>query len=200
MTAVIEQGTRHMVQAAAQVGARLIHISTDAVFDGRSAPYDETAQPTPINEYGRAKASAETLLHSYTNHVIVRTSLIYGLQQMDRGTAWMAEALQTGQSVTLFANQIRNPVWAETLSLACLELVENDFTGVLNVAGRQAMTRAEFALTMLDWWDIQERESLQIGLSDASWPLDCRLDLAKATAVLQTPLLGVPEVLAKNAK
>jgi hypothetical protein len=79
-------------------------------------------------------------------------------------------------------------------------LVENDFTGVLNVAGRQAMTRAEFALTMLDWWDIQERATLQIGLSDASWPLDCRLDLAKATAVLQTPLLGVPEVLAKNAK
>lgn len=196
MAAVILEGTRHVVQAAKDLGARLIHISTDAIFAGDAAPYDETAVPTPVTEYGRAKAEAEALVRSWANSVIVRTSLIYGLQLMDHGTAWMAAALRAGQPVTLFTNQIRNPVWVHTLSEACLELAENSYGGVLNVAGRQSMTRADFALRMLDWWGIAERESLQIGVSDKAWPLDCRLDVAQATAVLSTPLYGVDEVLA----
>lgn len=200
MAAVIQQGTQHVAQAAAQVGARLIHISTDAIFDGQSPPYDESARPSPVTEYGRAKATAEAIVSQYTNHVIVRTSLIYSLQRIDHGTAWMAGALRSGQPVKLFNNQIRNPVWVETLSRACLELAGNSYLGILNVAGRQALTRAEFALRMLDWWGVQERQTLTIGPSDRTWPLDCRLDVARAAAVLQTPLLGVDEVIARAAR
>ncbi|MCB8943222.1 MAG: SDR family oxidoreductase [Ardenticatenaceae bacterium] len=199
MSAVIVQGTRHVALAAARLGVRLVHISTDAIFDGTAAPYGETAVPTPVNEYGRAKAEAEAIVRRYENHVVVRTSLIYSLKQMDHGTAWMAAALQAGEPVTLFANQVRNPVWVETLSRACLELVGNGYVGVLNVAGRQVLTRAEFALRMLDWWGVLERETLVVGMSDARWPLDCRLDVGRATAVLQTPLWGVDEVLALAA-
>jgi dTDP-4-dehydrorhamnose reductase len=197
MAAVIEQGTQHVAQGAAQVGARLIHISTDAIFDGKSPPYDESARPSPVTEYGRAKATAEAIVRPYANHVIVRTSLIYSLQRMDHGTTWIAGALREGKPVKLFDNQIRNPVWVETLSRACLELAENSYTGILNVAGRQAVTRAEFALRMLDWWGIQERETLTIGPGDGTWPLDCRLDVGLAAAVLQTPLLGVDEIIAR---
>ena len=130
----------------------------------------------------RAKAEAEAIVRQYDNHVIVRTSLIYGLQQMDHGTAWMSAALRVGKQVTLFANQVRNPVWVETLSRACLELSENEFVGVLNVVGQQVLTRAEFALRMLDWWGVRERETLTVGLSDGKWSLDCRLDVSRATA------------------
>ena len=200
MTAVIEEGTQHIVWAAEQEGARLIHISTDALFDGQSPPYDENAQPTPMTEYGRAKARAEAIVSQYANHVIVRTSLIYGLHHMDHGTAWMSKALAEGKPVKLFNNQIRNPVWVETLSRACLELAENAYVGILNVAGRQALTRAEFALRLLDWWHIQTRATLTIGPGEGNWPLDCRLNVARATAVLQTPLLGVDEVLEREAK
>ncbi len=196
LDAIIRQGTQHVTQAAAQVGARLIHLSTDVVFDGTQPLYDETAVPTPITEYGRAKAAAETIVSQHPNHVIIRTSLIYSLEQMDRGTRWMAGALQKGQPITLFDNQFRNPVWVETLTSACLELAANNYTGILNVAGRQEMSRAEFALKMLDWWGITDRETVTIGPSTGGhWPLDCRLDLGRGTAVLQTPLLGVDEVI-----
>jgi dTDP-4-dehydrorhamnose reductase len=114
---------------------------------------------------------------------------------MDHGTAWMVKALRAGQPVQLFNNQVRNPVWRHTLSQVCLELGVNNYTGVLNVAGQQAMTRAEFGLKMLDWWGVQERDSLTIGPSGGEWPLDCRMDISRATAVLQTPLWGVDEVL-----
>ncbi|MCA9875101.1 MAG: SDR family oxidoreductase [Anaerolineales bacterium] len=196
MAAVIEQGAAHITQAAASAGARLIHLSTDVVFSGRGgAPYDETAVPDPVNAYGRAKAAAETAVGAYPNHVIIRTSLIYGLEHMDHGTAWMAAALRAGQPVTLFDNQIRNPVWVNTLTAACLELAHHTYTGILNVAGRQVLSRAEFALKMLDWWGIEERQTLAVGPSlGEQWPLNCELDVRRAVALLTTPLPGVDEV------
>ncbi|MCA9971931.1 MAG: sugar nucleotide-binding protein [Anaerolineales bacterium] len=193
----IVDGTRHVVAAAAAVQARLIHLSTDSIFDGLAGtPYDESTPPSPVNAYGRAKAAAEDLVRPYPNHVIVRTSLIYDLREMDHGTQWMAEALRAGRPVTLFTNQRRSPVWRQTLSLACLELAALPFTGTLNVAGSQVLTRAEFSLRMLDWWGISSRETLSFGPSPAgAWPLDCALDVRRATAVLSTPLPGVDAVL-----
>lgn len=196
MANVIRRGTKNVVAAARDVRARLIHLSTDSIFRGDAAPYDETAVPTPVTPYGQAKADAEPVVSTWPNHVIIRTSLIYSLAEMDHGTAWMAAALQVDQSVTLFDNQIRNPVWAPSLAQACLELAAYDFTGILNVAGRQVLSRANFALKMLDWWGIEQRDTLHIGPSTGSqWPMNCELDLSLATAVLQTPLLGVDEVI-----
>jgi len=196
MAAVIRLGAENIARAATAVGARLIHLSTDVVFKGDAAPYDETAVPNPVNAYGRAKANAESIVQQHDNAVIIRTSLIYGLQRMDHGTDWMAKALKAGQPVTLFDNQIRNPVWVETLSHACLELAQNDYTGILNVAGSQIMSRAAFSLKMLDYWQINERDRLTIGPSTGNqWPLDCTLDLHRAAAVLNTPLPGVNQTL-----
>jgi dTDP-4-dehydrorhamnose reductase len=196
MADVIVQGAAHITQAARQVNARLIHLSTDCVFSGLEPPYDETAVPTPVNAYGRAKTEAEAIIQQHPLHVIVRTSLIYSLEKMDHGTQWMAAALQKGEPVTLFDNQIRNPVWAESLSRACLELADHTYTGVLHVAGSQVMTRAAFSLKMLDWWNVSQRETLIIGPSTGTnWPLDLTFDISRATAVLRTPLPGVDEVL-----
>lgn len=195
---VIEGGTRHVAQAAAAVHARLIHLSTDSIFDGLTPPYDESALPSPVNEYGQAKAHAENSVRRHPNHVIIRTSLIYGLQTMDHGTAWMARALQAGEPVTLFSNQMRNPVWVHTLSQACLELIDHPFTGVLNVAGEQILSRADFSLRMLDYWRIHPRDTLTIAPSTAGqWPLDCRLALQLVRRILQTPLPGVDAVLSQ---
>lgn len=196
MAAVIVDGTRYVAGAAARAGARLVHLSTDSVFGGDRAPYDESAPPAPLNDYGRAKAAAEALALAHPNAVAVRTSLIYGLDEIDNGTAWMVEALRAGQPVTLFTNQRRNPIWVETLAAACLELVDNPYTGVLNVAGRQVTTRAEFALRLLDWWGVGERATLALAEDDGRrWPLDCAMDVRLAERLLRMPLPGVDEVL-----
>jgi dTDP-4-dehydrorhamnose reductase len=199
MTPTIVQGTEHITQAAAGSGARLIHISTDVIFNGRHAPYAETSPPAPLHEYGRAKAIAESIVARHEDHVIVRTSLIYGLQQIDRGTAWIVEALRAGKPVTLFTDQVRNPVWVDTLCHACFELAQHPYRGILHVAGSQALTRAEFGLRLLDYWQIAERDTLSFGKSDPDrWPADCTLLIQRAQSLLQTPLPGVDEVLHKH--
>jgi dTDP-4-dehydrorhamnose reductase len=199
MAAAICQGTGNVMWAAREVGARLIHLSTDAIFAGDAAPYDETASPNPITRYGRAKADAEAIVQQHPNSVIIRTSLIYGLQKIDHGTRWMAAALGKGEAVTLFSNQIRNPVWVNSLCHAILELIDNPYRGILNVAGSQVLTRAEFALKMLNYWQIQPRSSLTIAPSNGNWPLNCELDLGLATAVLETPLLSVTQAIQQAA-
>ncbi len=195
MVEVISRGAENITKAASEVGARLIHISTDVIFDGNKAPYRESDPPQPLHQYGKAKAEAEQIVSGHVNHVIIRTSLIYGLDIMDLSTKWIIGTLKAGEQITLFSDQIRNPVWAETLSSACLELCESNFKGILNVAGRQSMSRAELGIRMLDWWRFVDRENLLIDQSDGRWPRDCRLDLSLASRELTTPLLGVDEVL-----
>jgi dTDP-4-dehydrorhamnose reductase len=143
---------------------------------------------------------AEQTVAAYDDHAIVRTSLIYGLKIMDRSTEWISASLEAGRKVTLFEDQWRNPVWARSLSQACLELADSGFRGIVHVAGEQAMTRAEFGLRLLDWWGVNERDTLRIGLSDDRWPKDCRLDITLATQILSTPLPGLDEVLAAHRR
>lgn len=206
MAAVITEGTAAVVEAlrARAPAARLVHVSTDSVFDGANAPYDERAEARPINDYGRAKLEAERgVLAGAAGAAIVRTSLIYSLDEMDNGTAWMVEALRAGQPVVLFSNQRRNPVWADALAAALLELAApgHPHRGLLHVAGSQVMTRAEFGLRMLDAWGIRERETLTVA-ADAGgrWPLDCEMDLSLARRVLRTPMPGVDEVLGRMGR
>jgi len=92
--ATIVDGTGAVVAAASQVGARLIHLSTDVLFDGEHAPYRESDPPAPITFYGAAKAAAEGIVATYPNHVIVRTSLVTCFDPPDRSTAMVLRALE----------------------------------------------------------------------------------------------------------
>lgn len=197
METVITAGANHIAQAAAAMQARLIHLSSDVIFDGLHAPYDETASPTPRHAYGRAKAEAEQSITSSPDHVIIRTSLIYGFHAPDRSTEWIATALHKGEPVTLFNNQWRNPIAADTLGRACLELITHPYQGVLNIAGNEIISRADYALKLLDWWQINKRDTLHIAPApvDAPWPPDTTLNINKALQLLKTPLPGVTKTL-----
>ena len=78
--AVTVDGTAHVANAAVAQGARLLHLSTDVVFDGRAGrPYREPDRLCPVSDYGRAKTAAEHLVRTIApGALIVRTSLIYG--------------------------------------------------------------------------------------------------------------------------
>lgn len=199
MIEVNVHGSRHMAEAAVAIDARFIHLSTDIVFDGKHAPYPDDASPSPLNSYGHSKAAAETAVKEIDPlAAIVRTSLIYGLEEMDRGTASFVERLKIGKPLVLFSDVIRQPVWVDSLAEALLRLIEIDFGGTLNVAGHRVMTREEFGRRMLAWWQVDTRGLLESGkaadISDTI-PLDLRLSIYKAEQLLQMAFPGVDEVL-----
>jgi dTDP-4-dehydrorhamnose reductase len=194
-------GTRHVGLAATQVGARLIHLSTDVLFDGKRGNYVESDPPSPITPYGQSKADAEALLAELMPQAaIVRTSLIYGFDAPGHHMHWMLETLRNGRSVTLFIDEFRRPIWVETLVAALLELATLNYTGVLHVAGGQVLNRHEFGIRMLcfhgmDSSGVIPARAATLGLTR---PLDCTLDIARAKALLKTPLLGVDEAIARH--
>jgi len=198
--AVNSEGTRAIALAAARYGARLIHISTDVVFDGTQAPYTEAASPTPITDYGRSKAQAEAAVSAANGTaVIVRTSLIYGWQpRVARQVQWIIDGLRAGTLLRLFTDEIRCPVWIDTLAAALLELATLPYTGILNVAGAQALSRYALGVRFAraHGYDPDVIVPASSRADNLLRPLDCTLDCTRARALLRTPLPGVDEVLA----
>lgn len=191
-------GSRFVAEAARSVGARLVAVSTDIVHDGRAGPYADDVPPSPINEYGRSKAAGESaVLEADPEAVVVRTSLTYGLDEIDRGTAGFAARLARGEDLSLFSDVLRNPVWVDSLADALVALADTDYAGLLNVAGRQVLSRDEFGRAMLAYWGISDggriRSIRAADVSD-SIPLDLRLVSDRAEALLGMTFPGVDEV------
>lgn len=199
MAGVNAEGTGRLARAAAEIGARWVQVSTDVVHDGSGAPYADDADAAPLGVYGRSKANGErAVLAALPAAAVVRTSLIYGLHEIDHGTGTFAARLRAGQAVRLFSDVLRQPIWVETLARALLELAENRFSGYLNVAGSQVLSREQFGRRMLRWWRIEDREQVEsVRASEVAprVPRDLRLRLDLAREVLATPLPGVDEVL-----
>ena len=198
LAGTIIDGTTNLVSALTPA-TRLINLSSDVIFAGDAAPYKEADPPAPLHEYGRCKAIAETRAAAHGNQVTVRTSLIYGLQIPDRGIEGFQARLAAGETITLFNNQWRNPIWVDSLCHACLELLSHDYCGPLHVAGAEALDRASFSQAMLAWWGIQAPAQLIVGADETGrFPLDVRLDISHAQALLTTLLPGFHTVLTQH--
>jgi dTDP-4-dehydrorhamnose reductase len=181
-------GSETVARAAAVVGARLVHVSTDVVFDGRKgAPYVETDLPEPVTEYGRTKAEAESrVVAAHPHALVVRTSLLYGGAESSKH-----ELAARDPELTFYTDEIRSPVHVGDLAAALLELAVLELGGPLHVAGADAVSRAELA-------ELIAGRPVRTGAAPPGRPLDCTLDSSRAQALLRTRLRGVREVLARS--
>lgn len=178
-------GAENVARAAAAVGARLVHLSSDVVFDGRlGRPYREDDPVSPVTEYGRAKAEAEgRVLAAHPQALLARTSLIYG-----GATPSKHELAALDPENVFFTNEIRCPVQVGDLAAAIVELAALDVAGPLHVAGADAVSRHGFA-------ELVARRPCRSALAPETRPLDCSLDSSRAQALVRTRLRGVHEVL-----
>jgi dTDP-4-dehydrorhamnose reductase len=135
------RGAHNVALAAHRVGARLIHLSTDLVFDGEhGAPYTEDDEPRPVVEYGQQKLEAEQLVaRVHPDALIVRTSLLIGPPDGPQ------EALARRDDVEFHTDEIRTPISVMSLASALLEPAALEVAGVLHVAGREAVSRVQHA-------------------------------------------------------
>ncbi len=190
-------GAVHVASAAAAAGARLVHVSSDAVFSGLGSPYDETSTPDPITAYGSAKADAETAIKALDPAaVIARTSLIIGDgdSQHERFVRDLASGATNG---VLFTDDVRCPVHVTDLASALLELARSPYAGIHHVAGTDAVTRHTLGV-LIARRDGLDETRLPAGLrarTGPPGPLDVRLDCAMTQARLATRLRGAREFL-----
>lgn len=145
--AAIVTATGSVAAGAAEVGASLVHLSTDVVFAGDHPPYDETSSPDPIDDYGRWKLGAERAAEAAVPDVCtVRISLAVSLDPPDRVTAALAGALRSGRGVTLFHDEMRQPIRSQDLAAelwALVALERTERAGTWHLPGPEHVSRLQ---------------------------------------------------------
>ncbi len=132
---------------------RLIHLSTDYVFDGaQQTPYSESACPRPLGVYARSKLAGEhVVLAASPRHCVVRTSSVYGRTLPGRGTSSfvdrMLQRAMDEEPTRVVDHQVVSPTYAEDLGAALWALAGSDRAGLFHMAGS----------TPASWYEVAER-------------------------------------------
>jgi dTDP-4-dehydrorhamnose reductase len=150
----------HIVKASKEVGAFLLHVSTDFIFDGTHGPLTEEETPNPVNYYGWTKWEAEKAVeNSGLKWAIARTVLVYGVvQDMSRSNIvlWVKNNLEAKKEINVVNDQWRTPTLAEDLAKGCWLIVQNQAEGIFNISGEEMLSPYELAHQVADVWKLDK--------------------------------------------
>lgn len=146
-------GVRHLADACRDIGARLVHVSTDYVFgldEGRTEPLGEDAPPGPVSAYGLSKLTGEYWVRMRCpRHLVVRTCGLYGVWGSGgKGGNFVETMLRVageGKPLKVVGDQHCTPTSTADLADAIVQLIANRVTGVVHVTNAGATTWHEFA-------------------------------------------------------
>jgi dTDP-4-dehydrorhamnose reductase len=151
-TAVNGGGAGNVARAAVETGARLVHVSTDYVFDGtKSAPWVESDEVAPIGAYGRSKlAGEEEVAAAGGEHAIVRSAWLFGAGGRNFVDTMLALGHERDE-VTVVTDQVGSPTWTGHLAEALVELAERrGDVGTFHAAAAGACSWYELAVEVFD--------------------------------------------------
>lgn len=147
--ASIVDATHNVARAAAEVGADILLVSTDAVFSGDGVPRGEDAIPDPIWAYGRWKAEAEHVVSTgAVASTIVRLPLIVSIEPDDHVVRRLRSAADRGGTTIWFGDEVRQPARGAELAAAIWRIVSlgpSRRTGVWHLPGPECLSRVEIA-------------------------------------------------------
>ncbi|MDE1767041.1 MAG: SDR family oxidoreductase [Thaumarchaeota archaeon] len=148
-----------IAKVSKKTGSKLIHLSTDFVFEGsKEGKYTENDIPKPVNYYGNTKLLGENIvIEQSENNVVLRPAVIYGWHKKSRFTNWIIETLQAGKSVNPHADQCNTPTLVDDLCKAILKVIELGVSGLYNSTGKTCLSRYEFAQALADGFGLDKK-------------------------------------------
>ncbi|MCS6836886.1 MAG: dTDP-4-dehydrorhamnose reductase [Anaerolineae bacterium] len=162
-------GTQHVAAASARVGAELVYISTNEVFDGQAQqPYGEYAPCAPINPYGYSKWLGEQGVRAVQpRHYIVRTAWLFAHGGKNFIQAILGAA-QAGKPLRVVIDEIANPTYNDDLAAAILRLIPTGRYGTFHLVNEGAVSRYGFARYVLD--QVGHNQTPITPISRQEWP------------------------------
>ena len=185
---------RHVAAAAQSVGARLAHISTDAVFDGEAGEYRESDEARPISIYGQSKLAGErAVAESHPEALILRINFFgWGAGPKRSLAEWFLERLEAGQSCPGFTDVYFSPLLAQHLGRLVFELLAAGPSGLFHLPGRICLSKYEFGVRLAQAFGLDPSLIRPTSIDAAKFPAARakRLCLAgeKVEAALGRPL------------
>jgi dTDP-4-dehydrorhamnose reductase len=145
--AVNSQGPENIAKLSKKYGIRLIHISTDSVFDGKKGMYAETDKPNPINVYAKSKLLGEKNIQKHSdNFVIIRTNF-YGYNPNNSSLFnWILNSLNQGEKIIGYSDVFFNPVEISNLCELIVDIEKSNYNGILHVSSDKPISKYEFIL------------------------------------------------------
>jgi dTDP-4-dehydrorhamnose reductase len=181
------RGTKVLAEAAKNVGAFLVYISTDYVFDGRRGMYKEEDAANPISHYGYTK-----LLGEKYAECVARSCVIYGSRPASgkiNFALWVLEKLQKGEEIKIVTDQFVSPTLNTNLAIMLLEAGEQRREGINHLAGATRISRYDFACKLADVFELERCMIIPAEMADLSWkarrPMDSSMDVSKATRLFK---------------
>jgi dTDP-4-dehydrorhamnose reductase len=196
--------TAAVARGARKAGAHLVHVSTDYVFDGDAGPYDEDALPNPRGVYAVTKHMGEQAARTFVpGCAIARTAVVYGWPAAGRPNfgAWLVGALEKGQPVKLFEDQVVSPSFADSVAAMLVELGERRLGGVWNTCGGTVIDRVGFGRALCEVFGFDAKLITPTRMADLKLasprPLRSGLKTDKVQAQLAAKPLALAEALAR---
>lgn len=190
-TALNVDAAASVAAATASVGARLVHISTDAVFDGARGNYRETDEPNPFGIYGRTKLDGErAVLEAHPAAIIARTNFFGWSPSGTRSILeFFVNALTEDEPVNGFTDFVVTSLYAQHLAGLLIELAATDVHGVVHVASSDALSKYDFGITVAECFGLDASLITPIAGSLGPDGLSRTRDLSLDTTLL-TELVG----------
>lgn len=153
------KAVEYLVATSNKIGAQLIHLSTDFIFDGKYGPLTEEAIPNPLSYYAESKLKAEEYIQKHClKYAIARTVLVYGIvHDMSRSNIvlWAKNSLSTGKEISVVDDQFRTPTLAEDLAKGCLLLAEQQKQGIYHISGPDFMSIWDLVNRVAEFWNLE---------------------------------------------
>jgi len=151
------EGLENIIEAARRTNAKIVHVSSDYIFDGKAGPYTEDDRPNPLSYYGKTKLAGENALRaSGLDYFIPRTMVLFGFAQgvKPNFALWLINNLERRQTVRIVDDQFGNPTLADDLAFAIVRALEVERSGIYNIAGRDIVSRYDFAVRLARVFDL----------------------------------------------
>jgi len=196
------KGVEYLAEACRTIDAKIIHISTDYIFNGLSGPYDENAKADPLGYYGRTKLASENALKiGAVIYSVIRTNVIYGIvNSRPDFVRWVINSLSDNKPIKVVYDQINNPTFVEDLVQGINKIIEFDKYGLYNIGGKNFLNRFDFAMLIAEYFNLDKNLILPITTAElkqaAKRPLKSGLITIKAETELGYKPHSITEALA----
>jgi dTDP-4-dehydrorhamnose reductase len=164
---------------------KIIHLSTDYVFDGLKGPYKEEDQINPISVYGKTKYDAEKIVLDKNNNLVLRTNVLYDMLGNNKASFlnWVVNNLKNKNSIQVVNDQFNNPTWTESIAEILVNCLNKNMSGLYHWGDQDYLSRYDFAIKIAESYNLKSDLIKQISTSQlkqmAPRPLNGGLDQSK---------------------
>jgi dTDP-4-dehydrorhamnose reductase len=195
-------GVKNLIIAARKTNSQIVHISSDYIFDGKTAPYSEDSRPNPLSYYGKTKLASENALRmSGARYAIIRSMILYGYGKNVRQNfaLWVINEINNQRPILVVDDQIGSPTLVDDLAYGILRVVELNRDGIYHISGSETLSRYEFALKIAGVFGLNPKLIRPVKTADlerlAHRPLQSSFITLKAETDLGIKTVGVEEGL-----